>query len=313
MTSTPPASTPSKSPKLRIVWGGALIAFGILLLFRATGSGSPDNSGITVYLVDGEQKPIACSSTLWRVEAGSSHADEEASQACVEGRLTWSGLDHGEYRLVVQSPGKERLEQRVAVSFSEVDLGTRTLSEGLRVEGRVVMGEEPVSGALVLVEGGRRVHSDTEGRFALDGLPRKDLEFRAAAEGGRGSATFQLGDESGESVLVIALERGRGQGLLGLKFELRGGGPVVTDLLPNSPAAKKLEFGDRILMVDGVSLSQLDSSEIAQVLAGEAGSVASLQVERAGEPWGVELARIAPHALTGTVVEAPQDAENSNE
>ena len=88
---------------------------------------------------------------------------------------------------------------------------------------------------------------------------------------------------------------------------------MVTDLLPNSPAAKQLEFGDRILMVDGVSLSQLDSSEIAQVLAGEAGSVASLQVERAGEPWGVELARIAPHALTGTVVEAPQDAENSNE
>ena len=313
MTSNPSAPAPPKSPKLSFVWGGSLIVFGIFLLFRATGSGEPDVSGISVRVVDEAQEPLVCSSTLWRVEAGRSQASERASQTCEDGRLSWQDLDHGDYRLVVQSPGKERYEKRVAVDFGQVDLGTQILTEGQRVEGRVEMGGQPVSGALVLVEGGRRVHTDEEGRFAVEGLPMRDLEFRAAAEGGRGSAKIEVSGLEPTTELVIALERGRGQGLLGLKFELRNGGPVVTDLLPNSPAAEQLEHGDRLLMVDGVSVRQLDSSEIAQVLSGEVGSLARLQVERAGEPWDVELTRIAPHALTepGAIQEdsIPADGE----
>ena len=289
MTSTPSAPASLKSSKLRFVWGGALIAFGVFLLFRATGSGSPDVSGIAIRLVDDEQQSLPCSSTLWKVENGRSVAEEASSQKCVEGRLFWRRLEPGEYRLVVHSPGKERLEKRVAVDFGEVDLGTQVLAEGLRVEGRVVLAKTPVSGALVLIEGGRRVHSDEEGRFVLEGLPRRELELRAAAEGARGTSTIQPG-ESAKTEVLIVLERGRGQGLLGLKFEIREEGPVVTDLLPNSPAAKQLEHGDRLLTVDGVSVSQLDSSEVAQVLTGEVGSIAHLQVERAGQPWEVELA-----------------------
>lgn len=296
MTSTPSAPLLPKSPKLRFVWGGALIAFGIFLLFRATGSGSPDVPGLTLLVVDEAQTPLACTSTLWRVEAGRSTANEGASQACEEGRLSWSELEAGDYRLVVQAPGRERHERRVAVDFSEVDLGVQVLQDGRRVEGRVVMAEVPVEGALVLVEGGRRVRSDAEGRFVLEGLPQGELELRAAAQGGRGKASLPASVLE-VSEVVIPLERGQGQGLLGLKFERKSSGPVVTDLLPNSPAASQLEYGDRLLRVDGVALTQLDSSEIAQILAGEVGSVARLEVERAGEPWTVELARIAPHTL----------------
>ncbi|MEC7240442.1 MAG: hypothetical protein VXW32_04335, partial [Myxococcota bacterium] len=67
MTSTPSAPAPPKSAKLRFVWGGALIVFGVFLLFRATGSGSPDVSGVAIRIVDDEQQPLPCSSTLWRV------------------------------------------------------------------------------------------------------------------------------------------------------------------------------------------------------------------------------------------------------
>ena len=304
MTSTPSAPAPPKSAKLRFVWGGALIVFGVFLLFRATGSGSPDVSGVAIRIVDDEQQPLPCSSTLWRVERGRSVADDSASQKCVEGQLRWQKLEHGEYRIVVHSPGKERFEKRVAVDFGEVDLGTQVLSEGLRIEGRVVLGQAPVAGALVLVEGGRRILSDDEGRFVLEGLPRRDLELRAASEGARGSSTVEPGGLA-EAEALIVLERGRGQGLLGLKVELREKGPVVTDLLPNSPAAQHLEHGDLLITVDGVSVSSLDNSEVAQVLAGEVGSVSRLQLERAGQPREVELSRIAPSALAEPVGAEP--------
>jgi len=53
-----------------------------------------------------------------------------------------------------------------------------------------------------------------------------------------------------------------------------------------------------LLRVDGVEVSELSSEQVAQVLAGEIDSLATLVVERAGESRTLELRRIDPLELT---------------
>lgn len=304
MPSEPSAPPHKSSRKPRVFLGVSVMVLVRTLLvllagvglFRLTGSGDPDVPGIRVQLLDSQQNPVACTSTLWFEDAGRSQAGEDSSRLCEQGELVWTDLEAGSYRLVAQAPGKERFERRVQVDFAAIDLGVVVVSDGMRVEGQVVMAEEPVGDALILVEGGRRVQSGPDGRFALDGLPAQDLEFRAAAEGGRGAARFEI-SKAGEEVFQIQLERGRGQGLLGLRFESRTRGPVVTDLLSGTPASQELERGDLLLEVDGVALLQLAKQEVAQVLAGEVGSVAALKIERAGVVRDVSLKRVAPQTL----------------
>jgi hypothetical protein len=194
-----------------------------------------------------------------------------------------------------QSKGMMLMEKVVTVEKDSVNLGEFTLVPGRTIQGVVLMGETPVEGALVLVEGGRRTQSDPDGRFIVKGLPKTELSLRAAAQAGRGALELAADESDG---LVVRLERGKGQGLLGLRFERKDRGLVVTELLPNTAAAESLERGDLLLKVDGVELFELSSDEVAQILAGEIDSLATLVVRRGGEIRALELRRIDPIELT---------------
>ena len=260
------------------------------------GAGDVD-AGVRLRLVNAAGEPLECAATLWSEGEGQRQASELSSQACKEGWLHWSDLTPGDYRVMTQAKGMQLLEKTVRVDDALVDLDEVVLVDGRSVSGRVMLAGEPVDGALILVEGGRRTHSDKDGLFSFRGLPKTALSLRAAAQAGRGAVEISE-DYDGSEELLVLLERGRGQGLLGLKFEQKDSGPVVVDLLESTDAADQLERGDRLLRVDGVAVADLTAEEIAQLLAGQVDSKAHLEIERAGERKSLTLNRIDPVLLT---------------
>ena len=56
-----------------------------------------------------------------------------------------------------------------------------------------------------------------------------------------------------------------------------------------------------------MALSQLSKQEIAQVLAGEVGSVAVLTIERAGMVQETSLKRVAPQTLIDAPPPSPEE------
>ena len=269
----------------------ALVA-GSVGLFRLTGSGDVDQSGFSIEFRDAQGGPAECVATLWLKTGGQRQASETASQNCVAGRVEWIPIEPGTYQLIAQSPGHERVEKSLNIGMKTVDFGSMDLRKGMRIEGLVELEGAPVADALILLEGGRRTTSNAEGRFVVDGLPREELELRAAAQAGRGA--LRVRPEDTVEDLHLVLTRGKGQGLLGLQFDLRAKGPVVTALLSGSEASEELERGDLLVEIDGVGVRELSKEEVAQVLAGEVGSTAFLKVERAGELREINLRRMDP-------------------
>jgi len=253
--------------------------------------------GLSLRLVSAQGVPSDCAATLWAESDGQRQASALSSQNCQEGRLHWEGLSEGAYRLMAQAKGMQFIEKSVQVGQEILDLGDVVLTEGRSVRGRVLLSGDPVAGPLGIVEGGRSTRTDSEGRFSFNGLPKTALSLRAAAQAGRAGLEVSV-DQSADEELLVQLERGRGQGLLGLKFEQKGSGPVVVDLLDGTAAAEQLQRGDRILRVDGVAVLELSAEEIAQLLAGQLDSKAKLEIERAGEQQSLTLNRIDPLLLT---------------
>lgn len=250
---------------------------------------------ISLRLVNESGETFPCAGTLWRESDVGRQASRDSTEVCEDGLLRWHGVEPGQYRLMTQAEGKELFEQDVEIRAESIELGEIVLKPGRTIEGQVLLAGKPIEGALVLVEGGRRTQSDADGHFFFRGLPTGPLALRAAAQAGRGSLELSASDSRG---LVVRLERGRGQGLLGLRFERKGNGPIVTGLLEGTAAAEQLERGDLLLKVDGVEVCELSVEEIGQILAGEIGSLAVLEIERARIPHRLELRRINPVELT---------------
>jgi hypothetical protein len=282
-----------------------LLVFAASLFFRGPqqGEGEPQDVGqvedrgleIALRLVSESGEPIACAGTLWRQNDGSRRASEESTEWCVDGWLKWRGVAPGKYRLMTQAEGMQLVEKDVEIASESIHLGEIALKPGRSIEGQVVLAGKPIEGALVLVEGGRRTQTDADGHFFFRGLPLAPLALRAAAQGGRGALELSAKDSTG---LVVRLERGRGQGLLGLRFERQDKGPVVTGLLAGTAAADQLEPGDLLLKVDGVEVCEMSTEEIALVLAGQIDSLAVLEIDRGGATQHLEMRRIDPIELT---------------
>lgn len=76
-------------------------------------------------------------------------------------------------------------------------------------------------------------------------------------------------------------------------------GVRVVEVPADSPAARAgLQPGDRILQVDGKALTGRSSQDVQQLLSGEVGSTASLEVLRDGEVLALHIAR-EPYAKKG--------------
>jgi len=271
------------------------LVFAASFLLRGFNVSESSGFDLSLRLVNETGSTFECAGTLWREGGGVRRATEDSTQLCKDGWLSWRDLQPGKYRVMTQAKDMQLFEQVVDLQSESVALGEVALVPGRSISGQILLAGKPIEGALVLVEGGRRTQSDAEGNFFFRGLPVKSLSLRAAAQAGRGALEVPVEVSEG---LVVQLERGRGQGLMGLQFDRKEKGPTVTALLEGTPAHALLERGDLLLKVDGVEVYELSNEELVQVLAGEIDSLGKLEIDRAGEIRILELRRIDPVELT---------------
>jgi|GEM_PF-4124845 len=274
-----------------------LVALVFLLSFAARPmnriEASEAQPGVSVRFVLPSGAAADCDGTLAQSVAGQMVVNTDSTTSCKDGWLAWDGLKSGDYLLTTQTEDMERWEKRFTVGAGMLDLGVQKLREGATLKGRVVQGDAPVAGAHVLVEGGRRARTGTDGLFVIKGLPDTKLQVRVASLEGRGSVQF-LGRQQGEEEVLVELNQPQGRGLLGFQFShaIQGQGPLVTDILKGTSAAEHLKSGDQLIAVDGVAVSALTKGEIQELLKGDIGSIAKLEILRQEESSTVELLRV---------------------
>jgi S1-C subfamily serine protease len=78
---------------------------------------------------------------------------------------------------------------------------------------------------------------------------------------------------------------GKGPGYLGITFQKDDGGLIVTDVKPDSPAAKAgVKANDLIVKLDGASLADAETGELVKLVGGmRPGTVVAVEVRRGPE------------------------------
>ncbi len=91
-------------------------------------------------------------------------------------------------------------------------------------------------------------------------------------------------------------------GGLGINIKLQDSAIVVTNIFKNSPAAKDLIIGDKIIEIEGKKIYELERKVASNLLKGPAGSKVSIVIERNGKILNknIERADIALDAVTAT-------------
>lgn len=151
---------------------------------------------------------------------------DDSGRAAVEGLLPGFIA----YDAVVTAPGYERRKVRLA---SGHDTSIALPEGGLSLSGNVV-GErslEPRPGARVMLDGGERYlsiesHSDEEGAFAFEGLPRGDYQLVAYSEGQTTAEALEvtlLPGSPGEGISLTVFE---GLDITGTVFDAESDEPI---------------------------------------------------------------------------------------
>lgn len=84
----------------------------------------------------------------------------------------------------------------------------------------------------------------------------------------------------------------RHDGMIGIYVDFQGGYPIVTGVLPDSPALKAgLETNDVIVQVDGTDTHSLSQAQTSARIRGPAGSTVTLRVRRADGEHDLRVVR----------------------
>jgi carboxyl-terminal processing protease len=101
---------------------------------------------------------------------------------------------------------------------------------------------------------------------------------------------------------------GRHQGMIGISVNFAGGYPVVSGVLPSSPALKAgLETDDVILRIDGVDARGISQDRASTLIRGPAGSTVTLHVRRADGEHDIPVRRADFQSPTVASVRLPGD------
>ena len=85
---------------------------------------------------------------------------------------------------------------------------------------------------------------------------------------------------------------GRHQGMIGIFVSFKDGYPVVSGVLPNSPALRAgIQTDDVILRIDGADTRSLTQERTSQLIRGAAGTTVTLHINRGGAERDVVVTR----------------------
>ena len=222
--------------------------------------------------------PADCAGTLTlRVDSGGRRLDADSTLACgAQGRMAWTDLEPGTWRLAAAGEGTEVREEDIDVQ-GPVDLGIWVLRPGGNVSGTVTVDGEPLLGAQIRTPTGQKSVSITDGRYVLRGVPAGTVEVFAGFEDQGGSGVVEV--LPGEvATLDLALETVEAKGVVGVLFEASDEGLVVTRVHPGGPA-REVAPGSLVTAVDGVDTRDLSQAEAKALLAGPPGTPVELEVD----------------------------------
>lgn len=222
-------------------------------------------------------------------------------------------LAPGPAAVVVSAPGyAPSAEVAIELSASSEAVADAAVERGGRLAGVVVDAETraPLAGARLTVEGLlsdaastfpvlASATTDAEGRFVLQGLPRR-YSLLAAATGHH--ARLVAGEAptgAGAAPLEIALRPvAPGEDAkvelagIGVVIAVRGTTLSVTSVVPRGGAAEAgLAAGDAILRVDGAPVEQLGFQGAVDAIRGPEGTTVVLSVRRGEATFDVQVLR----------------------
>ncbi|HEY2744823.1 MAG TPA: carboxypeptidase regulatory-like domain-containing protein [Polyangia bacterium] len=251
---------------------------------------------------DGAGKPVtAFTIVAWPKEGVFGRGPEErATVIDPDGRYSLP-LPAGTYAVSAAARGFARAADRnVEVGDSGAEANF-TLARGSRIFGRVVerVGGAPIAGAHVGFEGhaiddavgiSTDATSDSDGNFALDGLPagRQSLNVQAAEHNGRILSALDVPTDGALGPLTIDLARTApgeepSTEFVGIAATIgaRPEGMLVMNVQPGGGASDAgLVAGDMILSIDGQSAEALGFIGSIQLIRGPEGTVVTLVVQR---------------------------------
>ena len=80
---------------------------------------------------------------------------------------------------------------------------------------------------------------------------------------------------------------------VGLMIAYKNGVPIVDHMLPGTPAESSgIQVNDKLLMVDGVDVTEMDALEISEMVMGEPGTTVDFLFERGGKKFRIKMERV---------------------
>lgn len=223
-------------------------------------------------------------------------------------------LQPGPVAVVVSAPGyAPTAEVPADVPESGEAIADAAVTRGGRLRG-VVLDDgtrAPLAGARISVEGSlaeaastfpvlAEAVSDEDGRFVLDGLPRRvSLNVAAAVHHARvlGGIETAPGVETGPVEIALhAVAPGEEPRTelagIGVGIAIRGDAVLVTAIAPRSGAEEAgLARGDLILRVDGTSVAELGFVGAVDAIRGPEGTFVLLGIQRGDSTFDVRVPR----------------------
>ncbi|HEX3766348.1 MAG TPA: carboxypeptidase regulatory-like domain-containing protein [Kofleriaceae bacterium] len=207
----------------------------------------------------------------------------------------------GDYELIASAPGFARSAPlRVTAAATGVRI---VLGGGATLRGRVVAGDDqaPIGGATIKLWGnsvgpdGEVPYAATrdDGSFELAGIPGGPVEIMVHAEGYRGRLEGAMFARDGAALGPITLEltrlsAGVPKGIdtigIGISLTIDGDALAVVRVMPGSSARDAgVVFGDQVVAVDGIAVTQLGFEGALARMRGMPGSSVTLTLRRDGQ------------------------------
>ncbi|HEX7703022.1 MAG TPA: carboxypeptidase-like regulatory domain-containing protein, partial [Kofleriaceae bacterium] len=172
----------------------------------------------------GSQAPVADANIVATSADGTAEPVEipaVSTRSNGEGRFQIGGLSPGRYRLVATATGLGSRRVETFVTGGETRELTITVEETARVSGVVLADDKPVAGAKVTASGASAVFSQTDGSFAIDGVPHGDITWNVRGYRVVSPATTHVATSTLRTILVVT----RGRTIRG--HVTRDGSPVA--------------------------------------------------------------------------------------
>lgn len=214
-----------------------------------------------------------------------------------DGRFERERLEPGRYDLLISAPGASPTRRAgVVVEPGGVADGSVVLGAAGTIAGRVVAAGQPVVGARITLPSGYTggpLYTDDDGTFLVTGVAAGRRSI-VATHVDHGTGSLAALEVAPGAELRVELPLGGDVAIYGIGVTVRaeGGAVAIARVLRGTPASRsRLQPGDRIVAVDGVSVVGMPLEQVVELIRGTSDAPVVLEVLRNGRTEELEIPR----------------------